>query len=48
MAKRITIMLGEAIDRKLRKKQAEIIKESNSTCSFSRVINEALAGKYKI
>ena len=42
MAERITIMLNSDIVRKLRALQAKKIKESSSTVSFSRIINEVL------
>ncbi len=48
MARRVTIMISDDLDKKIRVKQAKLIKELNSTVSYSRVINEALAGKYRI
>lgn len=48
MAKRVTIMIGEELDSKIRKKQAKLIEKSSSSVSYSRVINEALAGKYRV
>ena len=42
MAERITIMLNSDIAKKLRMLQAKKIKESSSTVSFSRIVNEAL------
>ncbi len=42
MAKRVTIMIDDDLDKKLRMKQAEIIKKTSETCSFSRVLNEVL------
>ena len=42
MAKRITIMMHDDIDRKLRIIQSRIIKEENNTCSYSRVVNDTL------
>lgn len=48
MARRVTIMIADELDKKIRSKQSKLIKELNSTVSYSRVINEALAGKYKI
>ena len=41
-AKRITIMLDEDLDRKIRLKQAKLIQKTNGSISFSRVINDAL------
>ena len=42
MAERTTIMLNSDIAKKLRILQAKKIKESSSTVSFSRIINEVL------
>lgn len=42
MSKRITIILDDDLDRKLRMTQAKQIKESAKAVSFSRVINEQL------
>jgi hypothetical protein len=39
---RVTIMIDEDLDRKLRDKQARIIQSTHSTCSYSRVLNETL------
>ena len=48
MAKRITIMLDDDMDRKLRIKQADLIRKSQSSISFSKVINDVLRGKVKL
>jgi hypothetical protein len=42
MPKRITIMLDDDLATKLRKIQAEQIRKSGNSVSFSRVINETL------
>jgi hypothetical protein len=42
MSVRLTIMLNSDIAKKLRTLQAKKIKESTSTVSFSRIINEVL------
>ena len=42
MAERITIMLNSEIAKKLRLLQAKKIKDSSSTVSFSRIVNEVL------
>ena len=42
MSERITIMLNSDIAKKLRSLQAKKIKESSSTVSFSRIVNEVL------
>jgi len=39
LAKRITIMLDDDIDRKIRLMQSKIIKKENKYTSFSSVIN---------
>lgn len=42
MAKRITIMIDDDLDKKLRMKQAKTIQQTSTTCSFSKVVNEML------
>jgi len=42
MAERLTIMLNSDIAKKLRILQARKIKDSSSSVSFSRIINEIL------
>ncbi len=42
MAQRITIMLDEDIAKKLRLRQAKLVKISKKSVSFSKVINEVL------
>jgi len=42
MGKRITIVIDEDIDKKLRLKQAKQIQHEQASVSFSRVINETL------
>ena len=42
MAERITIMLNSDIAKKLRNLQAKKVKESTSSVSFSKIINEVL------
>jgi len=42
MAKRVTIVLDDILLMKLRRKQAQLIKESTKSVSFSRVLNETL------
>ncbi len=41
-AKRITVMLDNDLDKKLRLKQAKIIAQTQSTCSFSKILNEVI------
>jgi len=42
MSKRVTIMIDEDLDKKLRLRQAKLISQEQTTYSFSRVINETL------
>lgn len=48
MAKRVTIMIDDELDKRIRVKQASLIKATNGTVSFSSVINGALRGKFKV
>jgi len=45
MAKRVTIMLDDDLDKKLRMIQAKLIQSTNKSVSFSEVINEILRKK---
>ncbi len=45
MAKRVTIMLDDDLDKKLRMIQAKLIQSTNKSVSFSEVINETLRKK---
>ena len=47
MAKRITVVLDDDIYKKLRTKQASLIKTNSKSVSFSRVINDELRKKLK-
>jgi hypothetical protein len=47
MSDRLTIMLNSDVAKKLRSLQAKKIKESSSTVSFSRIINEVLEKGFK-
>jgi len=47
MAKRITIMIEDDLDKKLRTIQAKAIQNTNSSVSYSKVINEILRKKIK-
>jgi len=42
MLTRITIMLEDELQKKLRDKQAKLIKQSNKSVSFSQVVNQTL------
>ena len=47
MAKRITIMLDDDLDKKLRLIQAKAIQSTASSVSFSTVLNETLRNSLK-
>jgi len=47
MSKRITIMIDDDLDKKLRSIQAKAIQDTNSSVSYSRVINETIRKKLK-
>jgi len=47
MSKRITIILEDAMIKKLRKRQAKVNKESIGSVNFSRIVNEALRQHFK-
>jgi len=42
MSKRITIVIDDDLDKKLRLRQAKIIQKEQASCSYSRVMNETL------
>ncbi len=42
MGKRVTVVLDDNIVKKLREKQAKLIKESTKSVSFSSVINQII------
>ncbi len=42
MSKRVTIMIDEDLDKKLRLRQAKIIQQEQASCSYSRVVNNIL------
>ncbi len=42
MAKRVTIMLAEDLDKKIRTKQAKMIQDTQSSYSFSSALNDVL------
>jgi len=41
-AKRITIMVDDDLDKKLRLRQAKLISQTTSSVSYSRVINDVV------
>ena len=47
MLRRITIMLDDDLQKKLRERQAKLIKQGNKSVSFSQVINEMLGEAVK-
>jgi len=47
MSKRITIMIEDELDKKLRLIQAKTIQSTNSSVSFSSVINKILKNNLK-
>ncbi len=42
MAKRVTIMIDDDLDKKIRMLQAKMIQNTSSSVSYSKVINEML------
>ncbi len=42
MSKRVTIMIDEDLDKKLRLRQAKLFQQEQSSYSYSRVLNETL------
>jgi hypothetical protein len=48
MAKRITIMIDDDLDAKIRKRQAKLISTQSKSVSFSHVINAILRGEVKL
>jgi len=42
MSKRVTIVIDEDLDKKLRLRQAKIIQQKHTAYSYSRVVNDAL------
>ncbi len=42
MSKRVTIVIDEDLDKKLRSRQAKRIQQEQSSCSYSRVVNDAI------
>ena len=47
MAKRVTIMIDDDIDKKLRMLQSKLIAKTNGTVSYSKVINDELKKQLK-
>lgn len=42
MSKRITIMIDDDLDKKLRLRQAKLIQQEQASISYSKVLNETL------
>ena len=42
MSRRVTIMIDEDLDKKIRLRQAKLIQQEQSLYSYSKVLNEAL------
>lgn len=47
MSKRVTIMIEDDLDKKLRLLQAKMIQQSSSAVSYSSVMNEVLKRRLK-
>lgn len=47
MSKRITIMIEDDLDKKLRLRQAKLIQETSSSVSYSQVLNETIRKNLK-
>ena len=46
-AKRVTIMIDDDLDKKLRMRQAKMIQQEQTSYSFSKVINEVIRKSLK-
>ncbi len=47
MSTRVTIMIDEDLDKKIRMRQAKLIQQEQSSYSYSRVLNETLRKSLK-
>ena len=47
MSKRVTIMIDDDLDKKLRLRQAKMIQTEQTSFSYSRVLNETLRKSLK-
>ena len=47
MSKRVTIMIDEDLDKKMRMLQAKMIQSTTSSVSFSNVLNQVLRDSLK-
>ena len=48
MSKRVTIMIDDDLDKKVRIKQADLIRKYQKSTSFSSVVNDIIRGKIKL
>ena len=48
MSKRVTIMIDDDLDKKVRLKQAELTQKKQTSVSFSSVINNVHSRKYRL
>lgn len=48
MARRVTIMISNSLDKKVRLKQSMLIAKTKSNVSYSSVVNDVLNGDYKL
>ncbi len=47
MSRRVTIVIDDDLDKKIRFRQAKMIQQDNSSHSYSRVLNEILRKSLK-
>ncbi len=47
MGKRVTIVIDDDLNKKLRVLQAKIIQQENASCSYSKVMNQLLRKSLK-
>jgi hypothetical protein len=47
MARRVTIMIDDDLDKKIRYKQAKLIEKRKESVSFSRVVNDSIRECFK-
>lgn len=47
LSKRVTIMIDDDLDKKLRLRQAKLISQEQTSYSYSRVLNETIRGCLK-
>ena len=48
MARRVTIMISDDLDKRVRIKQSKLIQKLNITVSYSSVISDVLCNNYKL